>query len=216
MTLIKKLCLHRFIRASFLPILLYSSTAIAVCFNPLGCEPETEADCINKVDSAKTEAGAKALIAKCRKLPKVTLSQCKAEEKIWSQYMTANKGVEWEYPGLSVKEHCKKQFSSMFPQAMWLTSQYCSENAARIKEALAGTDPETMQSHRLTKAKREIPELSGLENHSIVDVLKSVYYPDMPAYKLAAFLYIDSPPEVGSVAEQCSKLSANSKRPQIP
>lgn len=124
------LCLHRSVGISFFSILLHSSSAIAACFNPLGCEPETESDCIKKVGSAKTEAGAKALIAECRKLPKVTESQCKTQQKLWSGYMKTNNGTEWEYPDRSVKAQCKKQFPTMFSQALWLSAQYCTENTA--------------------------------------------------------------------------------------
>jgi len=80
--------------ASIFAFLAAPASAMALCLNPLGCQPKTEADCVKDSASAKTETAAKALIAECRKLPRVTLSHCKAAERRWAEYVASRAGAE--------------------------------------------------------------------------------------------------------------------------
>jgi hypothetical protein len=104
--------------ASIFAFLAAPASAMALCLNPLGCQPKTEADCVKDSASAKTEAAAKALIAECRKLPRVTHSHCKAAERRWAEYVASRAGAEWDWPERSTKSECKKNFLATFSPAL--------------------------------------------------------------------------------------------------
>ena len=75
--------------ASIFAFLATPVSAMALCLNPFGCEPKTEAECVREAASAKTDAIAKALIAECRNLPGVTLSQCNVAEGRWAEHVAS-------------------------------------------------------------------------------------------------------------------------------
>jgi len=195
-------------RTLLIALLLVPVSSSAICLNPFGCEPKTEAECIKEAASAKTEAAAKAMIAECRKLPRVTLSQCKVAEKQWAQYLSSRGGVEWDWSERSLKYECKKNFPATFSPALWVTSSYCEKNAARLAQAENEVDSTSLKSVRLEQARRKAPELIDLDDWQVIDVLQSVYYRDKSKAELAASVFIDAPPEPLSVAAECKRLAA--------
>lgn len=129
--------------------------------------------------------------------------------------MVSNNAVEWDWPGKSTKTECKKQFPSTFLPNLWVSAQYCVANAARITDSVNETDPFTLQSKRLMKARKDYSALAGVDNESTISVIQKVWYSDMSETALARGFYVDAPPEPISVAAECDKLApgAIAKRP---
>lgn len=193
--------------ASIFAFLATPVSAMALCLNPFGCEPKTEAECVKEAASAKTEAAAKALIAECRKLPRVTLSQCKVAERRWAEHLGSRAGVEWDWSERSTKSECKKHFPDTFAPALWVTPYYCKENAERLAQAAVEVDSITLKSARLEQARRKTPELDGLDDWQAISVLQAVYYSGMSKTDLATRTFVDAPPDPLAVAAECRKLS---------
>jgi hypothetical protein len=182
--------------------------SFALCLNPFGCEPETQAECIKVAAGAKTEAAAKAMIVECRRLPRVTQSQCKTSEKQWAQHLVNRGGVEWDWPEWATKDECKRAFPTTFSPALWVTPAYCEANAARLAQAANEVDLTSFKSIRLEQARKKVAELAELDDRQAVEVLQSVYYQDKSRAELAAGVFIDAPPEPLVVAAECKKLTA--------
>ncbi|WP_340121979.1 hypothetical protein [Methylobacter svalbardensis] len=182
-------------------------SAEAICFNPLGCTPTTEAECIKDVANAKTEAAAKAMIAECRKLPKVTLSQCRTNEKQWAEYMSSHGGVEWEWRERSLKTECKKNFPETFLPSIWVTRSYCQENTDRLAQVSNEVDARSLKSARIEKARRAVPEMSILNDREVIEYMQSKYYQDMSQAQIAAAVFFDAPPEPIAVAAECERIT---------
>lgn len=183
-------------------------SAAAICFNPLGCAPTTEAECIKDVANVKTESAAKAMIAECRKLPKVTISQCKTAEQQWSQYMISHGGVEWEWDEKSVKSECKKNFPETFSSSIWVSTSYCQANIDRLAQASNEVNATSLKSVRLEKARKSIGGLESLDDRQAIKFIQSTYYQDtMSQAEVAAFVFFDAPPDPLAVAAECEKLA---------
>ena len=182
--------------------------SFALCLNPFGCEPETEAECIKAAGSAKTEAAAKAMIQECRRTSWVTLPQCTSAEKQWATYVAASKGAEWEWPGRDIKAECRGKFPTTFSPRLWVDETYCKSNARRLAEASSGVDPVSRKSRRLEQVRRDLPELSGLDDRHAIELLQTIYYKEKSSAEIAAAVYLDAPENPLGIVELCKGLSS--------
>lgn len=192
--------------------MVFPLMANAICLNPFGCDPKTEAECINGAANAKTESAAKAIISECRKLPSVTLSQCKQAERQWANYMTTHNGIEWEWPDQTIKINCRNLSPISFSPKLWVTPLYCKVNSERLAKAEGEIDAVSLKSLKLEKARRDSPELSDLSDRSVIRVLQATDYSDMSHIELARAAFIDSPPDILAVALECKRF--NGKDPK--
>ena len=184
-----------------------ASPAVALCMNPFGCEPETQAECIKQSEGAKTEASARAMLSQCWRLPVHTEKECKQLSLAWSSYLRSTGGVEWNWQHRNSKAECRERFPSTFKAALWVSREYCELNAARVFKTSQEVDAASGRSKRLDQVRRREPHLSGLDDSSTVEVLQQVYYTDMLPEEVAAALYIDSPPDVLQVQQECDKIA---------
>ena len=188
-------------------LLCTSLSSHAICLNPFGCEPKSEAECIANAASAKTEAAAKAMIMECRRTSWVTLDQCKSAEKQWALYVAGTNGAEWDWPGIDTKIECVGKFPETFSPKLWVTQAYCMSNAKRLSEAKSEIDPVTLKSARMESVRRKLPELlAGLDDRHAVGLLQSVYYKDMTSGEIAAAVYLDKPRNPMLIASICEGL----------
>lgn len=203
---------HNFSQKLSVLIMTFPLIANAICLNPFGCDPKTEAECIRGAANAKTESAARAIISECRKLPSVTLSQCKEAELGWARYMTAHGGVEWEWPDQTVKTDCRKLSPATFSPKLWLTFWYCKVNSERLANAIYEIDSLSLRSKKLEKVRREMPYLSELDDRQVIRVLQATDYKDMSNSELAHATFIDAPPDVLLVAAECKQIQGINPR----
>lgn len=186
--------------------------AQAVCLNPFGCEPQTRQECIANAKEARTEAAARAHLAECYKLPRVTETICKNAEAQWVGYMRAHAGKEWDWPDSdwSIKQECKVRFGGMFAASKWVTKSYCASHTEQIRRNLDGIQIESGRSVKLEETRRKVPALAQLDDRSFVAAIQRLYYPDMTTAEIAGRLGIDDPTDVGSVSLACHQLAGGS------
>ena len=183
-----------------------ASPAVVICMNPLGCEPETQAECIKRSEGAKTEASAKAMLSQCWRLPVHSEKECKQLSLAWSSYLRSTGGVEWKWSHRNSKAECRERFPSTFKAALWVSREYCELNAARLFKTSQEVDAVSGRSTRLNQVRRT-ESLGDLTDDAVVTVLQQVYYKDMLPEEVAAALYIDLPPDVHQVKQECDKIA---------
>jgi hypothetical protein len=201
--------LTRFFLASIAQIFLYQY-AQAICLNPLGCEPQTQQECIKSVSTTRTEAGARAQLAECYKLPRVNLALCEKSESQWIDHMRRHNGMEWNWPdsNWSTKQDCKRQYPKMFSATKWVVKSYCVGNADQIRRNLDLTQLETGRSVKLDEARKNLYALAELDDRLFIDTMRHQYYPNMSNAEIARGVGIDAPADVINVAFACQQLSS--------
>jgi hypothetical protein len=193
--------------------LLIHTTAHAICLNPLGCAPATQSECESQVArEARTEVGARAALAQCRRLPTHTKDECVKLSKSWVEHLRSTNGVEWTWNDRTSKASCRKNYPETFRPAAWITRTYCETSADRLQLASREVDRKTGSSIRLEQARVKNPEIAALDDESAAKVLRNVYYSDIPEGQFAALLFVDSPPDVASVIDICARLLVTSTR----
>ena len=185
---------------------MLASPAVALCMNPFGCEPETQAECIKQSEGAKTEASARAMLSQCWRLPVHTEKECKQLSLAWSSYLRSTGGVEWNWQHRNSKAECRERFPSTFKATLWVSREYCELNAARVFKTSQEVDAVSGRSKRLDQVRRR-EALADLTDDSVVRVLQQVYYKDLLPEEVAAALYIDSPPDVLQVRDECENIA---------
>lgn len=181
----------------------------AMCLNPLGCEPQTQQECISKLTGTRTEAIARAQLAECHKLPVVNLSICEKTESHWAAYMHSNSGKEWDWPDSdwSTKQECVKLYPRMFAPSKWVSKSYCASHTNQIRANLDLTQLETGRSVALDQGRRKLPDLAQLDDRAFVNAVQQLYYPKMTPAELASRLGVDAPTDPYNVALTCHQLA---------
>lgn len=178
----------------------------ALCLNPLGCKPQTRAECIKQAEAARTEAAAKAQLRECARLPVHTEARCKDLTEEWAEYLRSNDGIELKWPEVTSKAECRERYPKTFASSAWVTASYCQAQAARIEAGTAEIDPHSGRSKRIIAAGAKTDSINGLSDRMAAEVLQRIYYKDKTAQEIAIVVFIDSPPDVLQVRKACASL----------
>jgi hypothetical protein len=188
-------------------MLILPFPANALCLNPLGCEPKTYGDCLKQAKEARTETAAKAQISDCKRLPTYTEDECNKLASEWANYLQSNNGVEWGWPKRDTKSNCRKNYPSTFKSALWVTKEYCTQNASRISKSYQETNPVTGKSKLLEMLRREAGgfdgAFDGISDYGVIELVQKAHFKDYLPEQLAVKVYFDSPPDITDVYREC-------------
>jgi hypothetical protein len=187
--------------------------AQSICLNPFGCRPETRAECIKQVaTAARSEAGARAALGECRKLPAHTLAECRKAEGDWARHLKQSEGAEWAAPQRLMKEGCRDAFPQTFNVRLWVTPDYCRKMQVTLAQGTGMFEPGSRISKGVQRFTTDYG-YTGSHIWIIVEAMQKVVYPHMPVSEVASRLFMDSPPDRPDVAAFCqSVLSTGATR----
>ena len=96
-----------------------------------------------------------------------------------------------------------KALPSTFKSALWVTKEYCEQNASRIAKSYQETDPVTGKSKLLERIRRKDHKFDGISDYGVISYIQEKYYRDVLPAQVAESTYIDSPPDINDVYHEC-------------
>ena len=163
-------------------------------------------------EKARTDAGAKAAIAECRRLPTMSKATCEKEQVSWAAHMRRTGGREWNYPDRHLKQDCRTYYPGTFSPSLWVTVSTCQEFAARLastpSDFTAGETYSKRYHQLVLQSAMDNYPLHGLEGWHAIERIRKRELPDSPLAEVAAELGMDAPPDRPAVYALCKSMQA--------